>query len=313
MKSLGGFFELELGAGEHFHKNAIPLNSGRSCLRYLLEMKKPAKVYLPAFSCNSLIAPLEEAKVPFDFYHINSVFEIQSLPKLQQDEKILYINYFALKREYVKTLYGEFGSALIVDNTQAFFENPMDGVDTFYSPRKFFGVSDGGYLYTELRMSRDIAADSSMGRFQHLIGRLEDSPETFYEQYLKSENSLSGQPVKKMSRLTSRILRSLDYEGIAVKRQRNFWALNSGLPHRNRIRLQPPLDFVPMIYPFFSQNDALRSKLIASKIYTAQYWAEARARLAGVELFFLQNLIPLPIDQRITQEDLDRILDAVLK
>jgi len=68
-----------------------------------------------------------------------------------------------------------------------------------------------------------------------------------------------------------------------------------------------------MIYPFFSQNDALRSKLIASKIYTAQYWAEARARLAGVELFFLQNLIPLPIDQRITQEDLDRILDAVLK
>ena len=27
------------------------------------------------------------------------------------------------------------------------FEKPLKNIDTIYSPRKFFGVSDGGYLY----------------------------------------------------------------------------------------------------------------------------------------------------------------------
>ena len=38
---------------------------------------------------------------------------------------------------------------LIIDNAQAFFAKPLLGIDTFYSPRKFVGVSDGGILATK--------------------------------------------------------------------------------------------------------------------------------------------------------------------
>ena len=65
---------------------------------------------------------------------------------------------------------------LIVDNTQAFCFSDR-GVDTFYSARKFFGVPDGAYLYTDKFLNVELEQDVSCQRCEHLLRRIDEGAE----------------------------------------------------------------------------------------------------------------------------------------
>jgi hypothetical protein len=311
MKELGGYFELELNKGKAYHSDAIALNSARNCLKYIIQAKKPTKVYLPAYCCDSLIEPLISEKIDYEFYHIDSNFELSQTIELQEHERLIYINYFSLKSNYIEQLTKQYGKSLIIDNTQAFFEMPLNGIDTFYSPRKFFGVADGGYLYTDNKLAISLEQDNSASKFTQLIGRYEQTASEFYADFQSAENALIDETIKTMSKLTQGILNSLDYEKIALKRQRNFWALHAMLSDVNQFKNFEQADFVPMVYPFKTQESELRTRLIRNKIYVAQYWADASNRLKQEEQEFINNMIFLPIDQRLDLSELIRVREVV--
>ena len=313
MKELGGYFELELNVNKPYHGVAVALNSARNCLKYLIKTQQIDKVYLPAYCCDSLIEPLIAEQVKYEFYTINRQLEIVNIPELLANEKIIYINYFALKSDYVSELVKKLGSNLILDNTQAFYEQPITGVDTFYSPRKFFGVADGGYLYTSSSEQLDIEKDDSSHRVSQLIGRLEKSANAFYSEYKKSEFSLMNEEIRGMSNFTSQILSSVDYEKVALIRQRNFWALHAMLLGNNEFKELSLGAAVPMVYPFLTEKSGkVKEKLRQASIYTATYWNDALNRTSDIEKNFIKNMVCLPIDQRMTISDLQR-MTAVIK
>ena len=68
---IGGYFELELPYCFEYHKNAIPLNSGRFCFEYLLRCRKYKKVYIPYYTCDSVIEPVIKLGIDYEFYHID--------------------------------------------------------------------------------------------------------------------------------------------------------------------------------------------------------------------------------------------------
>lgn len=311
MEELGGYFPLELRKGEHYHREALALNSARNCLKYIVKAQRPSKIYLPAYCCDSLLEPLEYEEVEYDFYHINAQLELIKFPNLKSGERLLYINYFGIKFDYVKYLHRHYGSALIVDNTQAFFEKPIYGVDTFYSPRKFFGVTDGGYLYTSVYLDEVLEQDQSRDRFAHLLGRHENNANIFYPEYQKNEGFLVNQPIKIMSELTQRILASLCYEQIALTRQRNFWMLHAALVHSNEFKEFPIGEFVPMVYPYCNNDSNLRRRLLENKIYVAKYWSDAAGRANPHESYMIDKAIYLPIDQRVDIIELNKIVGVV--
>ena len=62
---------------------------------------------------------------------------------LDEDVFLYLINYYGqLEKNYVEELFAGH-KRIIVDNAQDFFCKPIDGVDTIYTCRKFFGVPDG--------------------------------------------------------------------------------------------------------------------------------------------------------------------------
>jgi hypothetical protein len=311
MKELGGYFELELNKGEHYHRYALALNSARNCFKYILQAQKPSRVYLPAYCCDSLIEPLISENVEYAFYHIDEVFELTQMPSLKPSQRLLYINYFALKSDYITTLHQKYSTQLIIDNTQAFFERPIEGVDTFYSPRKFFGVADGGYLYTQHFLDQKLEQDQSAERFTQLLGRYEQSASAFYADYQSAESSLINQPIKWMSKLTQGILKSIDYEKIALKRQRNFWVLQALLGEENKFKGISLTDFVPMVYPHLTDDLKLRNRLIENKIFIAKYWLDAIERVNEQEKHMIENVVYLPIDQRVKFNGLNKIKKVV--
>ncbi len=309
-KEIGGYFELELNSGQDYHDQAIKLNSARNCLKYILAAQKPKHIYIPSYCCDSLIEPIISEKINYSFYHINADLELINPPKLSKDEKIIYVNYFSLKNEYVTKIASLYREKLIIDNTQAFFEKPIHGIDTIYSPRKFFGVSDGGYLYTNIFLNENLEQDYSQQRFLHLTGRIEQSASNYYNFYKKSDESLTNQPIKRMSTITQRILKSINYNQISLIRQRNFWFLHSLMKEKNLFNIKNN-DFIPMNYPFLSTESTLRNRLIDNKIYTAQYWKCALPRASPIEKDIIENITFLPIDQRYGLDEMKNIHESI--
>jgi hypothetical protein len=313
MDAIGGYFSLELPLREEYHKNAIRLNTGRNCLEYILRARSYKKVYIPYYTCEVILEPFKKLGIPYEFYHIDIHFEIRDRFTLKADEALLYTNYFGLKQRYVEQLAEETGSRLIVDNTQAFYAQPIQGIDTFYTCRKFFGVADGAYLYTDKLLDEEFKQDESYDRMAHLLKRIDLSAEQGFADFRRVDDGLDNQPIRRMSKLTQRIMQSVDYEAAAKKRRENYQMLQEVLGEENSLVLPFEDDAVPMVYPFLAPIKGLREKLIENKIFVARYWPNVLEWTTekDIEYLLAYQMQPLPIDQRYGREDMTRIIEIV--
>ena len=295
--AIGGYFELELRKGEHHHKNALRLNTARNCFEYILRARKYTKVYIPYYTCDVLLEPLKKCNVDYVFYHINEQLEPVEAYQLQPHEAFLYTNYYGLKQRCVKRLALQYGKQLIVDNAQAFFAEPLEGIDTFYSARKFFGVADGAYLYIDKLLGKELEQDQSYQRMSHLLMRADIGAEAGYADFRHNDDSLIGQPIKRMSNLTEKILCSIDYESVKLLRRSNYELLSKQLQITNGVYLPLDSDAVPMVYPYLSDDDSLRQHLINNRVYVATYWPNIAnwCKEDNAEYVLFKRLVPLPI------------------
>lgn len=314
MKSIGGYFELELPHGEEYHKSAIRLNTGRNAFEYVLRAKEYQKVYLPYYTCDVMLEPIQKLKLGYEFYSIDELFQpIFDFTIIKDDEVFVYNNYFGICDNQVNKIAAKCKN-LIIDNSQAFYSLPLPSIDTFYSPRKFFGIPDGAYLYTDRLLSDSFDIDISYQRLEHLLGRMDNNAEEFYTVFTKNDEALSNQSIKLMSKLTRKFLSSIDYNTIADIRKQNFHILQSHLQHINQLKANLEIGAVPMIYPLLvSDGEQLKKKLIQNKIFVATYWPNV---LKWCDENLLENkltkdIVFLPIDQRYDEVEMKCIIEVI--
>lgn len=149
MKEIGGYIEFEHLDGREYHPNALALNSASRAMEYLLRSKKIKKVYLPILMCGCIKRICDQFGVQVAYYPVDSTLKPLFTNVLQNGEWLYLVNYYGqLSNNQIAQYKAKYGN-VIVDNVQAFFQKPCEGTDTLYSCRKFFGVPDGGYLYTD--------------------------------------------------------------------------------------------------------------------------------------------------------------------
>lgn len=315
MKSIGGYFELELSVGGAYHNEALKLNTGRHALQLLLKNITCSKIYLPYYTCEAVIDSLVKLNIQFSFYHVNLDLEPEfDFSLVKDDECFLYTNYFGLKDDFVSYL-GQKCARLIIDNSQSFYSMPLFNVPTFYTARKFFGVPDGAYLYSDIPVEEydKLPAGKSFDRFNFLVKRIDLSAEEGYPDFQLAENIINDLPIEKMSKLTNQMLSSISYESVAEKRCRNFSHLSKALDKQNEYNVNWNGRQIPMVYPFLTHQSHLKSKLIENKVYTACYWPNVLNSVSktSVEFFITSNFIFLPIDQRYSTEDMNYIISLL--
>ncbi|MBO6254339.1 MAG: hypothetical protein J6O49_11900 [Bacteroidaceae bacterium] len=313
MEPIGGYFSLELPQREEYHKDAIRLNTGRNCLEYILRARGYKKVYIPYYTCDVVLEPFKKLGVPYEYYHIDIHFEIRDRFTLKEGEALLYTNYYGLKQRYVEQLAEKVGNRLIVDNTQAFYAKPVAGNDTFYTCRKFFGVPDGAYLYTDKQLDMELEQDQSYERMLSLTKRIDLSPEAGYQDFRDTSKALVGQPIKRMSKLTQRMMQGIDYEAMAKQRRENYQMLHDALGEENNLEFLLEDNAVPMVYPYLVPVKGLREKLIENKIFVARYWPSVLeyTKQDDIDYLLAFQMQPLPIDQRYGEEEMKRIIEII--
>ena len=310
MKEIGGFIELDQYCNKMMHENAIALNCGRNALAYLLRSRSIKKIWIPKYICNSITKVCEREGVPYQFYRIGiDFYPIEEITP-GEGEWVYYVNYFSqISNSYYEKIV-EKNKRIIIDNAQSYFQTPIVGIDTIYTCRKYFGVPDGAFLYTNSRIKESLPVDESFLRMNYLLGRFERSASEFYSEYKENNNLFYNEPVKKMSKLTLNLLRGIDYQKIEKKRIENFDYLNQKLESINRLKLHCGSFMYPL---FISNGRELRNQLINHKIYVPVLWPDVFgwSNEDDIEYQFAENIIPLPIDQRYDFEDMQYIVEMI--
>ena len=318
MKEIGGYLELERIGGREYYPGLLKYNLGRTAAADFLKKAGAKKIWLPYFLCASVTDTLKKYGFELYFYHIDKEFVPvrDEYPHYLRSDEWLYLNnaYGQLSNEIITDFKDRIENVL-VDNTHAFFQEPVYGVDTYYSVRKYFGVSDGAYLYTKKNIALPEETDLSNGRYSHILGRFEESASAHYQEMLNTAHGYENEKPKKMSLLTKELLGAVDYEAAASSRSKNFAVLHELLGTKNRFAkyLKVP-EKGPFVYPMLVDDGIkIRKLLAAEKIFVPTYWSNLidECEKDTVEYDYARNMLALPVDQRYGEEEMRRVAEAV--
>ncbi len=313
MKEIGGYIELDSYRNAMLHENAIKLNCAKNCLAYLIIKKSIQRIHLPFFICDSIFEVCQEHGVEMVKYHTDESLQPILDEEVRDEDWIYLVNYYGQLSEETIAAYKNKYDNIILDNVQAYFSEPIKGIDTFYSCRKFFGVADGAILYSDVLLDEDIPLDVSYSRMGFLLGRYEKGASEFYQDYVNNNRQTRNAPILRMSKLTENLLHGIDYEHVRTIRDVNFDQLDSLLKKHNMLNVVRPSG--AFAYPFYCDKGIeLRKRLIDSHIYIPTLWPNVvNMEEEGPEKTMASNILPLPVDQRYSADDMEYVARHILQ
>ncbi|MDO5787123.1 MAG: hypothetical protein Q4P09_05365 [Phascolarctobacterium sp.] len=313
MREIGGYIELDNYRGTMLYHDAVLLNCGRNALAYLIKARGIKRIFLPYYLCDSVTNVCKRYGVTIKYYHIGDDW-LPAHIDLEKDDWLYIVNYYGQISNSTITSIVEKFKNVIVDNAQAYFQEPVDGVDTLYTCRKYFGVPDGAVLYTSAGLNDPLVQDVSFDRMRFLLGRYEKTASEFYDLYVENNHLFTNEPIKTMSKITRNLLCGLDYDFIRKRRTNNFRILHSELGRYNKLRLTVPKG--AFMYPFYIDNGyEIRKKLQEQKIYIPLLWPYVMdvCDKYDIECDMAKNILPLPVDQRYGDEDMKYIYKIIIE
>lgn len=313
MREIGGYFELDTRE-EPWHTGALELNSGRNCLRYLIRRRNINEIWIPYYICSSVIEVCNEENCKIKFYHILSGFTPE-LKTANDTDWVYVVNYFGqLKQREIRKYQKQFKN-MILDNSQDFFRKPTRKTNVIYNCRKFFGVPDGAYLYTDTAIEANLERDYSSERMKHVLGRIEKGSSIYYETFRRNEVLIGKLPLLKMSSITVALMGNLNYKKIKKIRTSNIRTLHFALKRNNQYAVKAVKG--AFMYPFFSKcGEQIREKLISNKIYIPKLWPEVEEnykKLNDFEVELCKKLVCIPCDQRYGKKEMKYVIKQIIE
>lgn len=318
---IGGFFPEEIGEEKNrldiLFENTIALKSARSAFNFLIKYLRVKKVYIPFYICEVMMEPIKLNNIEYEFYAIDERFAPVFDKSIDKGEYILYVNYFGLINEKVTKFYAKYKDQLILDNTHAFFADKKMANYSFNSARKFFGVSDGAFLYVKgIKFdSLNIPPVKNQPARSHLIHLRQGKREVAFKEYQQAE-SLMDAEIESISTYSDNLLNKVDFDFVKERRIENFNILASKLKKYNLIEVTEVSNEVPFAYPFLSKTKLERNKLISKGIFFPRLWPnvlEESIKGFSFEKKLAQDMFPLPIDHRWNKHDMNYIVSTIKK
>lgn len=315
---IGSFIEMEFkDTGEyHFGSDVIRLNTGRAGIAHAIRILGCDTAWLPYYQCETVRDFLVQRGIQVKYYHIDKQYNPVGLSPAK-NEAVIIVNYFGvMSTRRLASLAGRY-EKVIVDHAQAFFAEPIINGLSVYSARKFIGVPDGAYVCGEkVNAIHDYEQDYSSDTALFLLQRIEYGCEgKAYLSREKNEERIENAGILKMSELSRRILCSVDYGRNIEIRRKNFDTACRCFGSINKIN---PLMYydetcVPMVYPLVAEAEGLLDFLLKNKVFQGRWWRYILDELGEdcFEYYLSENLIPITIDQRYTERELEHTYNLV--
>lgn len=325
LDDLGSFIELDIPSGKEYYReeiygshNVCQLNSCRSAIVHSINILMVDTVYLPLYECDTVLEEVKKyCKVNIKLYKLD--WDFQPIVNFQKENSAIVVcNYFGIfGKKHFDFLRTKFKN-IIIDNAQAFYSKPYMDCLNCYSPRKFLGVPDGGYVVGKnaSQKSEKYPRDFSSKTASFLLERIEyGCTGLAYDSKKKNDSRIDISGTRKMSILTKKLLGNMKYQDYISKRKDNFNIARKYFDKLNLIPIEKFLDddCVPYVYPLLIEKDGIIESFHENHIYQGHWWeylvdiTEAKT----LEHTLSKYIIPITIDQRYSEEDIIRQYNIV--
>lgn len=313
MTAIGGYNQIALpDLKTQLHPDSYRFQSARAALYAYIKAENIRVLYVPNYMCDSLFPALEALSVEVKFYSINESLLPQNAfcKNLPKSSKVLLVNYFGLLTDQIKLLVKKQPDLFVIDNSQALFSDHIEGTTSIYSPRKFLGIPDGGLLKTNSEITVPEAYFDSSPYISHLLQRAAGNVSEGYINFQNAEYALNDYIPKKMSAISSYLIKSTDLNNIVEKRRENYSFLQSQFSEINKLDF-PIYEQTPLCYPLkvmLPVGDVC-SELTKHSIFLPRYWQSKHNGVVGKEMF--EKTLFMPIDERLREKDLELLMNTV--
>ncbi|MBO4656031.1 MAG: hypothetical protein J5644_10850 [Bacteroidales bacterium] len=306
--------------------------SGRTAidliLQDILKHKSVKNVYMPAYCCDSMIAPFRQRNIRVDFYDMFFDGQLKYEIDAGKNADILYVsNYFGYENTLSDELIHHFkenGSIILYDRTHAFLMDNSDLPDadyTFVSLRKWMGVATGAKVkglnpvklsacpYTEAK------AQAMRAKYQYLNGDSSVEKTSFLEAFACFGKQLE-QDYRNygMDDLSYALYKAEDLVKMRARRRTNaaFLHENLQLDFLGQLTEEACPLFVPVVFDIPALRDKVRKALIEARIYCPVHWPKNSLITADMKvnrLFYCE--LSLICDQRYGLEEMSYIVQKI--
>lgn len=314
---IGSFIELQMPGGMEYYSgnqwngmDVVRLNTGRAAIWHAFRITGCQAIWLPLYQCETVRGFLARKGVACKYYHIDEQFNpIDLCPG--EKECVLFVNYYGIMSKSRMQQLADGYAHVIIDNSQAFFAEPLKNCLNVYSARKFVGVPDGAYVIGKgacnniQEYEQGFSSDTSL----FLLQRIEYGCEgKAYLSRSENEERIDSEDCLQMSKLTYVLLDGINYKAVQEKRKKNFICAQTLFCKCNRLNVLQYYDdtCVPMVYPLLIENDNLFLKLIKAKHFQGHWWkwVEESEESNDFEKWISRYMIPITIDQRYGEDAL---------
>lgn len=316
---IGSFIDIQFPTGLEYRKekSIARLNSGRAAIYHAFRLTECDAIWLPFYQCDTVREFLQRKNVTVKYYSIDNTFTPVDLAP-GENEAVLIVNYYGIMSSRRMSFLASRYKNAIIDNSQAFFCEPLKNCCNVYSCRKFVGVPDGAYVvgknadrFTD-EYEQCFSSDTSL----FLLQRIEYGCEgKTYKSRTVNEERIDEEDIKLMSPLTLKILDGTDYEYIKTKRRENFKYACEIFAGVNKINPEMYYDeaCVPMVYPLVVEDDNLLGKLLENKHFQGHWWSYLLDEVPenSFEYYISRYVIPITIDQRYGKKELDFVRSLI--
>ena len=313
--------------------------SGRTALelvaRDLIAERKIRSVYLPAYCCDSMCIPFQNAGLELRFYdvlpYVGGVRRL--LPENHDCDAVLLLDYFGFAQPETAALAEREhnrGTVVILDRVQSLY-SASDAVQyadyTVTSWRKWFfscaaaaAKHHGEWLVNpnkptneqyvclrkEAAKKKAVYLDQGVGEKQAFLNGFAEAEELLDDDF--SDYAADPECVDALRHLDIAFLKQRRRENAAVI----YAALNAiADPHIRPLFPHPGADDVPLFVPMLVDPEIradLRRFLIQNQVYCPIHWPDARTG-GGAVLY--DSELSLLCDQRYTAADIEREMNLI--
>ena len=350
-KEIGSIFPLSDAALQKAESRQSPLSGDRLyyslCREALADIAVSVpvaskKVLIPAYTCQSVVTPFEEAGWQCAFFAVRKDLRIDTTGLLEAVKQhhpsvIIAHPYYGMdlnddEMQALEMIH-EMGVIVVMDLTQCLFSIRSYPFATFVtaSYRKWIAIPDGGYLINKsdiVRIKQPTAENSGFtGREKdamYLRGQYFENGEQRLKdisiRLSKSADAFAEQRITphRMSQVSYNLLKNEDLTENQNKRLANYAFLfrnikKSGQVHKICLDMND-VTTAPLYFPIYVEDrQNLQQRLAQDSIYAPVLWPMENEHMLinGDTKYIYDHILVIPCDQRYDEEDLQRAVEII--
>lgn len=286
--------------------HAAAFASARSALAALIRDRRPRRLWLPAYVCQTLFDGAVAGGAPVHWYAVDGALQ-PILPDLTPGDAILIIDYFGR----AAGVEAPEGVLVIEDRAQALDPAaPPFGDVVLYSPRKLLGVGDGGLMVSNRPLPQPDEPPNEAAWEANDLRARDPDPIVWRPTFIAREAGFEPDR-RAMTPRTQAALRGFDPTAEIAARRTNWAILAEGLSDLALWR-QQEIAFAPLAFPILTEAAVMGAHLAARHIWAPRHWADLPSPPSFTAAHDLsRRCLSLPLDGRYGAQDMARIVAAV--